>query len=54
MNAFLRELGVTYRRDASSGRPRVNKPGSRLDRYQKEIGEYYYLAPAQEGEEEAA
>ncbi|MGC8970054.1 MAG: ribosome biogenesis/translation initiation ATPase RLI [Conexivisphaera sp.] len=52
MNAFLRELGVTYRRDPSSGRPRVNKPGSRLDRYQKELGEYYYLAPAEaEGEE---
>ncbi|MGC9177176.1 MAG: ribosome biogenesis/translation initiation ATPase RLI [Conexivisphaera sp.] len=53
MNAFLRELGVTYRRDPSSGRPRVNKPGSRLDRYQKDIGEYYYLAPTEEGEEEA-
>jgi ATP-binding cassette subfamily E protein 1 len=50
MNAFLRELGITYRRDPGSGRPRVNKPGSRLDRYQKEIGEYYYLAPVSEGE----
>jgi len=53
MNAFLGSLGITYRRDPASGRPRVNKPGSRLDRYQKEIGEYYYLAPV-EGEEEGA
>ncbi len=53
MNAFLRGLGITYRRDPNSGRPRVNKPGSRLDRRQKELGEYYYLAPVAEGEEEA-
>ncbi len=46
MNIFLKDLGVTYRRDPSTGRPRVNKPGSRLDRYQKGLGEYYYLAPA--------
>ncbi|HDM26977.1 MAG TPA: ribosome biogenesis/translation initiation ATPase RLI, partial [Candidatus Bathyarchaeota archaeon] len=43
MNRFLKEMGVTFRRDASTRRPRVNKEGSRLDRYQKEIGEYYYL-----------
>ncbi|KYH37168.1 MAG: ATPase [Candidatus Bathyarchaeota archaeon B24] len=42
MNTFLRELDVTFRRDPDTGRPRVNKEGSRLDRYQKSIGEYYY------------
>jgi ATP-binding cassette subfamily E protein 1 len=42
MNAFLKEVDVTFRRDAATGRPRVNKPGSRLDKHQKEIGEYYY------------
>jgi ATP-binding cassette subfamily E protein 1 len=43
MNRFLRELGVTFRRD-KSGRPRINKPGSYLDRNQKSRGEYYYAA----------
>ncbi|KXA99199.1 ATPase, partial [candidate division MSBL1 archaeon SCGC-AAA261C02] len=42
MNCFLREVGITFRRDPRTARPRVNKPGSRLDRKQKEEGEYYY------------
>jgi len=42
MNTFLKEVDVTFRRDATTGRPRVNKPDSRLDKHQKEIGEYYY------------
>ncbi len=42
MNAFLRGIGITFRRDEETRRPRVNKPGSRLDRMQKEQGEYYY------------
>lgn len=42
MNSFLREVGVTFRRDPRTGRPRVNKPDSRMDREQKERGEYYY------------
>jgi ATP-binding cassette subfamily E protein 1 len=41
-NRFLHSLEVTVRRDKHSGRPRINKPNSRLDRQQKEIGEYYY------------
>nr|WP_321352241.1 ribosome biogenesis/translation initiation ATPase RLI [uncultured Methanoregula sp.] len=43
MNRFLRELDVTFRRD-QSGRPRINKPDSFLDREQKGRGEYYYYA----------
>ena len=43
MNRFLRELDVTFRRD-QSGRPRINKPESFLDREQKSLGEYYYYA----------
>jgi ATP-binding cassette subfamily E protein 1 len=43
MNKFLKDIGITLRRDKHSGRPRINKPRSRLDREQKEIGEYYYL-----------
>ncbi len=43
MNLFLRNLGVTFRRDKQSGRPRVNKEGSYLDRMQKARGVYYYV-----------
>ena len=43
MNRFLKELDVTFRRD-QSGRPRINKPGSFLDREQKSLGEFYYYA----------
>jgi ATP-binding cassette subfamily E protein 1 len=42
MNDFLEGLGITFRRDEETRRPRVNKPDSRLDRMQKEQGEYYY------------
>lgn len=52
MNAFLRELGITYRRDITTGRPRVNKPESKLDRTQKEQGKYYYVGKAPEPSEE--
>jgi len=51
MNAFLKEVGLTYRRDTNSGRPRVNKPGSKLDREQKARGAYYYVTAR--GEETA-
>lgn len=42
MNAFLSKLGITFRRDEETKRPRVNKLDSRLDREQKAMGEYYY------------
>ena len=44
MNRFLGQLNVSFRRD-KSGRPRINKPGSFLDRDQKTKGEYYYQDP---------
>jgi ATP-binding cassette subfamily E protein 1 len=43
MNRFLKALSITYRRDETTGRPRVNKEGGRLDREQKESGNYYYM-----------
>ena len=46
MNIFLREVGLTYRRDVNSGRPRVNKPDSKVDREQKAKGQYYYVSKA--------
>ncbi len=42
MNMFLSSVGITFRRDNRTGRPRVNKPGSQLDREQKSNDEYYY------------
>jgi ATP-binding cassette subfamily E protein 1 len=42
MNMFLKEMNVTFRRDSVTRRPRVNKEGSKLDVFQKQIGEYYY------------
>jgi ATP-binding cassette subfamily E protein 1 len=43
MNKFLSNLDITFRRDEETKRPRVNNYMSRLDREQKEIGEYYYI-----------
>ncbi len=45
MNLFLSNLGITFRRD-KTGRPRINNPGSYLDREQKAAGEYYYYNAA--------
>jgi ATP-binding cassette subfamily E protein 1 len=42
MNRFLKMVGITFRRDADTNRPRINKLDSRLDREQKGSGEYYY------------
>ncbi|MBU2634058.1 MAG: ribosome biogenesis/translation initiation ATPase RLI [Nanoarchaeota archaeon] len=43
MNRVLKELDITYRRDSSTGRPRINKPDSQLDKEQRKKGEYYYV-----------
>ena len=42
MNRFLGSLGITFRRDEKSMRPRVNKYDSRLDKAQKGRGRFYY------------
>ena len=42
MNRFLRSLDITFRRDEKSLRPRVNKNASRLDKQQKDAGNFYY------------
>ena len=49
MNRFLKAVDITFRRDAESHRPRINKPDSRLDREQKSKGEYYYADPTASG-----
>lgn len=43
MNRFLKNLDVTFRRDADNYRPRVNKPGSSLDREQKASNNYFFV-----------
>lgn len=50
MNRFLKEVDITFRRDKVSGRPRVNKKNSRLDRSQRDIGEFYYVPSTLEKE----
>ncbi|MFP3985528.1 MAG: ribosome biogenesis/translation initiation ATPase RLI [Candidatus Bathyarchaeia archaeon] len=47
MNAFLKKMEVTFRRDPATKRPRVNKEGSKTDRHQRKIGEHYYVAEKQ-------
>ncbi len=42
LNRFLRGLNITFRRDPETGRARLNKLGSRLDREQRKIEAYYY------------
>jgi len=43
MNFFLKEMGITFRRDPATKRPRVNKEDSKLDRHQKGTEQYYYV-----------
>lgn len=41
MNKVLKLLEITYRKDPSTKRPRINKPDSQLDKEQKKTGNYY-------------
>ncbi|CAL4932744.1 unnamed protein product [Urochloa decumbens] len=43
MNKFLSHLDITFRRDPTNFRPRINKLESAKDREQKYAGSYYYL-----------
>ncbi|KAM1240586.1 hypothetical protein ACFX2I_046130 [Malus domestica] len=43
MNLFLSQLDITFRRDPTNYRPRINKLNSTKDREQKAAGTYYYL-----------
>ncbi len=42
-NLFLKLMGITFRREELTKRPRINKVGSTKDAYQKRINEYYYI-----------
>ncbi|KAK9906615.1 hypothetical protein WJX75_005054 [Coccomyxa subellipsoidea] len=43
MNLFLKNLDITFRRDPTNYRPRINKMNSVKDQEQKHAGSYYYL-----------
>ena len=43
MNALLKMLGITLRRDDETGRPRINKQDSVLDREQRKSGNYFEI-----------
>ena len=43
MNRFLKQLDITFRRDAESYRPRINKMDSVKDLEQKRNGTYFFL-----------
>eukprot|EP00177_Eucheuma_denticulatum_P000541 GFKZ01000967.1.p1 GENE.GFKZ01000967.1~~GFKZ01000967.1.p1 ORF type:complete len:613 (-),score=102.84 GFKZ01000967.1:1195-3033(-) len=43
MNRFLKNLEITFRRDPTNFRPRINKIDSVKDREQKLLGQYFYV-----------
>ena len=43
MNKFLERLGLTFRRDPESHRPRANKVGSQMDEKQRKKNTWYYV-----------
>lgn len=43
MNKFLAMLGITFRRDPTNFRPRINKEDSQKDSEQKSTGQYFFL-----------
>ena len=43
MNTFLRQLNITFRRDPTNFRPRINKMDSVKDREQKASGNFFFI-----------
>jgi ATP-binding cassette subfamily E protein 1 len=43
MNQFLKQLNITFRRDPTNWRPRINKLGSIKDSEQKSHGTYFFI-----------
>jgi hypothetical protein len=52
MNKFLRLMDISFRRDPSNYRPRINKDQSRLDQEQKKAGNYFLMDIAKMTKEE--
>lgn len=43
MNMFLEQLNITFRRDPTNYRPRINKMDSIKDKEQKASGNYFFI-----------
>jgi len=43
MNSFLKNLAVTFRRDPTNNRPRINKRESVKDQEQKKSGQFFFM-----------
>jgi ATP-binding cassette subfamily E protein 1 len=43
MNRFLQSLDITFRRDPTNYRPRINKLASQKDMEQKKSGNYFFI-----------
>mmetsp|Transcript_6177 Transcript_6177/g.9514 ORF Transcript_6177/g.9514 Transcript_6177/m.9514 type:complete len:604 (+) Transcript_6177:88-1899(+) len=43
MNEFLKDLNITFRRDPTNYRPRINKLDSIKDKEQKTLGTYFFI-----------
>jgi ATP-binding cassette subfamily E protein 1 len=43
MNKFLKGLDITFRRDPTNFRPRINKLDSLMDKEQKDSGNYFFM-----------
>lgn len=43
MNKFLASLDITFRRDPTNYRPRINKLNSLKDKEQKNEGTYFFV-----------
>lgn len=52
MNRFLKNLEITFRRDPTNFRPRINKLDSVKDREQKLLGQYFYVDVAADDKDE--
>ncbi|KAK2952066.1 putative ATP-binding cassette sub-family E member 1 [Blattamonas nauphoetae] len=49
LNQFLAQLQITFRRDPTNYRPRINKINSVKDREQKLAGQYFFIGDGPEG-----
>ena len=52
MNKFLQMMDITFRRDPTNFRPRINKNLSIKDREQKAAGNYFLLDEAKMGKDD--
>eukprot|EP00817_Percolomonadidae_sp_ATCC50343_P002842 CAMPEP_0117429220 /NCGR_PEP_ID=MMETSP0758-20121206/8786_1 /TAXON_ID=63605 /ORGANISM="Percolomonas cosmopolitus, Strain AE-1 (ATCC 50343)" /LENGTH=476 /DNA_ID=CAMNT_0005216075 /DNA_START=500 /DNA_END=1930 /DNA_ORIENTATION=+ len=53
MNKFLKNLEITFRRDPTNMRPRINKLGSQKDTEQKNSGNYFFMNVTEDDDEDS-